>query len=188
MANNGPVIPGQQQYGFQSIAQLRDNLKNSLPSYMNPSNVGNINQVAWFFYEQVNFDFGVNPTLTPATRQTQSFQVSQEAALLMMAVSRTYSSYTTAGDLGPWQIDFRDRQSSRQFNDLPIPIQTIATKGNYSVLPTPMLLMPNAFFDVTMTTFATAQATVGTSSHQFSFFGYRVRVEDANQVLGTIFG
>jgi len=187
MANN-PVIPSQQQYGFQSVQSLRDNLKNSLPSYMNPSNVGNINQVAWFFYEQVNFDFGTNPTLTPATRQTQSFQVSQEAALLLMSVSRTFSTYSTSAGLGPWLVEFRDRQSSRQFNDLPVPLQMIGTKSNPSILPTPMLLMPNAFFDVTMTTFATSQATVGESKHQLSFFGYRVRIEDADQVLGTIFG
>jgi len=170
------------------IRGLKKRLRHILPSYLIPSNVGGINEVSWPFYEQVDFDFGANPTVTPATRQTQSFQVSQEAALLLMGISRSYDAVTTAGNAGPWLIDFRDRQSARQFNDKPVPIQVFGTKGNISPLPTPMLIMPNAFFEVTMSTYATSQVLVGSSHHQFSFFGYRIRVEDADKVMSTIFG
>lgn len=181
------ILESQSQYGFTDVQKLRKELDNTLPDYMSPSNVGHLDDVAWFFYEQVNFDFGANPTLTAATRQTQSFQVTQEAGFLVMAVARTNSAYATSGELGPWLVEFRDRQSSRQFNDRPVPIQMIGTKSCPTILPTPMLLLPNAFFDVTMSTFATAQVTVGSSRHQFSFFGYRIRVNDSAKVLSTIF-
>jgi hypothetical protein len=157
-----------------------------------PGNVGGLNTVVWPFWFEMDFDFGVNPLIqagTAASQQKQSYQVTQEAAFLLMAICRNANSETTSGDLGPWQIDFKDRQSSRQFNDTPIPIQMIGTKSLPTVLPTPMLLMPNAFFDSVMTTWqTTAQATVGSGKHQFTFFGYRVRIQDAQAVMDSVFG
>lgn len=182
------ILNKQIQYGLTDVKNLKQELDRTLPDYMSPSNVGNINKVAWFFYEQVNFDFGLNPALNTGTRQTQSFQVTQEAGFLIMAISHNSPTYDTAGLLGPWQVEMRDRQSSRQFNDNPVPLQMFGRNSCPSILPTPMLLMPNAFFDVTMSTFATAQTAVGSGKHQFSFFGYRIRVEDSAAVLSTIFG
>jgi hypothetical protein len=183
-------LNSQGQYGGGCVQNLKQTLQNSLPGYMMPSNIGDISEVAWFFFEQMTFDFGTNPTWSPSTNQRQSFQVTQESGFLLMAVSRSYNSYTTAGALAPLQVEFRDRQSSRQFNDNPIPLQMIGTKANPTILPTPMFLLPNAFFDGTITSFAQAsgQPTTGTSRHQLSFFGFRMRVEDADQVLSTIFG
>lgn len=175
------------QYGMPNIKSLQSSLQSALPSYMNPSNIGDINKVSWFFWENMTFDFGANPVLTPATRQTQNFQVSQEGAFLIMAITRNYNSYTTAGNLGPWMLQLSDRQSARQFMNAPIPIQMIGTLGNPLIFPTPMLLLPNAFLDGVMSTTATNQATEGASQHTFSFFGYRIRVQDAEAVLGTIF-
>lgn len=173
------------------VASLKSNLSQVIPPYMMPGNVGGYNKVTWPFWFQVNFDFGTNPTWSSASRQTQSFQVTQEAALLLMAISRKSYGYDTASELSPTQVEIRDRQSSRQFNDRPIPMQMIGKKSRPSVLPTPMLVMPNAFIDVTMSSWLTSgisQATVGKGKFQLSFFGYRVRVEDADKVLSTIFG
>lgn len=183
------ALVAQDQYNGASVQDLKTTLQNSLPSYLMPSNIGDLSEVAWFFWYQMNFDFGTNPTLSPSTRQQQSFQVTQEAGFLLMAVSWTYNSYSTAGALGPWQIEFRDRQSSRQFNDNPIPVQMIGTRSRPMILPTPLFLLPNAFFDGVMSTFQNgSQTTEGTSQHQFSFFGFRVRVENADQILSTILG
>lgn len=170
-------------------ATLKEHLKKYLPEHMVPGNVGGYNKVTWPFWQQVNFDFGTNPTWSPSSKLTSSFQVTQEAAFLLMAVSRKTYSYSTAGELAPVQIEIRDRQSSRQFNDRPIPMQMIGKKSLPSILPTPMLIMPNAFIDVIMTSWITgSQPTVGNGKFQFSFFGYRVRVEDADKVLSTVFG
>jgi hypothetical protein len=175
---------------YNQTAALRQQMADSLPDYMMPGNVGQINQVTWTFYFNLTFDFGANPTWSPATTQTQSFQVDQEACFLMMGITRSSSAYNTAGELAPLQIEMKDRQSSRVFDNSPIPIQAYGTQANLTVLPTPFLLMPNAFFDVTMTTFqAGTQTTISATSQQhLSFFGYRMRVQDAQAVLSTIFG
>jgi hypothetical protein len=139
------------------------------------------------YWYQVDFDFGVNPALTAATRQTQSFQITQDAGFLLTTISWDAEDYTTASRLGPYVVEFRDRQSSRLFNNAPIPVQHIGTRSNPTKLIVPMLMMPAAFFDVTMSTFALAQATVGTGKHQFSFGGMRVKVADFDKILGTMF-
>lgn len=169
---------------------LRASLSEFLPPHLMPRNVGSYNSVAWPFYFQVDFDFGTNPVIDANTRLTRSFQVTQEGALLLLQISRTSDAYSDAGDLGPWTVEFRDRQSSRQFNDRPVPLQMIGTKARPSDLPTPMLLMPNAFFDVTMGTWLASpdtQAVVGDARHQLSFHGLRIRVEDYEKVLSSVF-
>lgn len=169
---------------------LARNLRGALPEHLVPMNVGGYNTVAWPFWFQVDFNFGTNPTLTATTTQTQSYQVTQEAAVILLGISRFSDAYSGAGDLGPWTMTIRDRQSSRQFNDRPIPLQMIGTQARPTRLPTGLLLMPNAFMDVTMATWLTgalSMTTVGEARHQFSFFGLRVRVEDAEKVLSSVF-
>ncbi len=171
------------------VATLKSHLQSVIPPYMMPGNVGGYNKVTWPFWFQANFDFGTNPTWSSSSRQTQSFQVTQEAALLLMAISRKGYTYGTSSDLAPVQLEIRDRQSSRQFNDRPIPIQMIGKKSRPTILPTPLLVMPNAFIDLTMSSWVpVSQATTGSGKFQFSFFGYRVRVEDADKVMSSIFG
>jgi hypothetical protein len=176
---------GAQEGNVSALLQLMG----TLPPHMRPGNVGSYNKVTWPYWNQVNFDFGVNPTWTAATKQTQSFQVSQEAAFILMSITRKAYTYSTASELAPLQLEIRDRQSSRQLNDRPIPLQMIGKRSRPTILPTPMLIMPNAFIDLTLTSWITgSQATVGNGKHQISFFGYRVRVEDADKVLSSIFG
>jgi len=171
------------------IKGLREQLASKLPSFLMPGNVGGYNKVVWPFWTVVNFDFGTNPTYGPGTRQEQRFRVSQDGAFLLQAITRNSFSYDTAGELAPLQVRFIDRQSTRQLNDLPIPIQGIGHKSRPAILPTPYLLMPSALFEVEMTSWLpAAQLTTGNGRHQFLFFGYRVRVEDFENVLSTVVG
>jgi hypothetical protein len=168
---------------------LREKLASFLPPYMVPGNVGHINQVTWPFWETVKFNFGANPTWSSSTKQVQSFQVTQEAAWLVTAISRKSYSYDTAGELAPLQLIITDRQSSRQFNDRPIPLQIIGKRSRSTILPTPLLFMPNAFIDITMTSWVTnTMTTTGQGSHDITLFGYRIRVGDEKAVLSTVFG
>ena len=172
---------------------LRGALQEYLPPHLMPGNVGGINCVTWPFWFQVDFDFGLNPSIIGGniTQQTQNFQVTQEAALLLLGVSRTANAYNTGGHLGPWNLTIRDNQSSRQFNDTPIPIQMLSTaSGRPTKLPVAMLMMPNAIVSCVMNNWlpaGTIQAGVGSGVHQFSFFGYRIRIEDTEKVLGSVF-
>lgn len=176
-----------EQYGLQNIGQFRKNLKSSLPAYMIPSNVGGLNEVSWPFWYKMEFDLGAVATFNSSIRQTQSFQVTQEAAFLLMSIVRTQGNPFVSNS-APVQIDLIDRQSSRRFNSAPVPVQMIGIKSNPTILPTPMLIMPNAFFEGTISSIATASTYGFNWAMNFDFFGYRVRVEDADKVLSTIFG
>lgn len=168
---------------------LLEQLKQIVPAHLLPGNVGDIDKVTWQFFYPITFDFGLNPTYTTGTKQVQNFQVSNEAAFLLMAIGRKAWDNTNASDLAPLQIEIRDRQSSRQFNDRPIPLQMIGKKSRRTVIPTPMLIAPNAFIDVTMTSFVTADMpTTGIGKHELYFFGYRIRGEDMNKLYANIFG
>ena len=168
---------------------LKQHLTRILPAGMVPGNVGHMNEVMWPFFHVVTIDFGLNPTYSNSTRQAQSFQVTQEACLLLSKITRKSYSYDAAGELAPLQVTLRDRQSSRQLNDRPIPLQMFGRKSCPSILPTPYLIMPNGFFEVELTSWITgSQATTGSGKHDFVFEGYRIRIEDQDKVLSTIFG
>lgn len=171
---------------------LRQSMGSYIPPHLMPGNVGPLNSVLWPYWFPVDFDFGADFTIVGGqTSQVQNFRVDQEAAILLVGVARQADSYTTAGHLGPWQLTIRDNQSSRQFNDSPIPIQMISyAAGQPTRLPTAMLLMPNATIACTLSTFlplGVNQPTTGSSHQQFSFFGYRVRIEDTEKVMGSVF-
>lgn len=172
----------------ENTMNLMDTVK-ILPARMQPGNVGDIDKVTWPFWFSAVFDNGINPNYGPATRLVRNFQVSNEAAFLLNAIGRKAWDNTVAGDLAPLQIELRDRQSSRQFNDRPIPIQCIGKKSRKTELPAPMLIAPNAFFEVTMTSWLLAATpAVGNGKHEFYFFGYRIRAEDMKKTYSTIFG
>lgn len=174
-----------------NAGNLEQNISKFVPKQLMPTNVGHLNKVSWPFWYTMEFDFGTDPALTINTTQTQSFQVSQEAAFIFTHLYRFADEYSGSGDLGPWTIEFRDRQSSRFFNNAPIPIQMIGSKSLPAWLPTPMIILPNAFMEGTMSTHLEAgvtQATVGSGKHKFTFAGFRVRVEDAHKVLSSVFG
>jgi hypothetical protein len=172
---------------------LKKSLGEFLPDHLVPGNVGAFTSVVWPFWFPVDFEFGTDPSLIGGnvTSQIQNFQVSQDGAVILIGVSRQADSYTTSGHLGPYTVEIKDNQSSRQFNDKPIPIQMISSgKGRPTKLPLAMLLMPNAMIEVKMSTWlpqGTTQATLGSGHHQFAFFGYRVRIEDAEKVLSSVF-
>jgi hypothetical protein len=168
---------------------LRQQLASKLPSFLMPGNIGGYNKVCWPFWTIMTFDFGLAPTYGPNTLQTQQFRVSQDGAFLLQAITRNSHTYTTAGELSALQIRLVDRQSTRQLNDQNIPLQAIGHKSKPSIMPMPYLLMPSALFEVTMTSWLpVAQVTAGSGKHELIFFGYRVRVEDFENVLSTVTG
>lgn len=174
-----------------NVKNLKNSLFGALPNHMMPGNVGGINEVTWPFLFQVNIDMGTNPSIIDSTFARGFFQVDQEAALLLMAVSRAHETDETgqsATILAPLQVEFIDRQSSRRFNNAPMPLQMIGQNSCPSILPTPMYVQPNAFLDVVVNGIpTTAQDFNGSGEFQLSFFGYRIRTDDAGKVLSTIF-
>lgn len=180
------------QFQYNNIKQFRSELSGALAPHMMPSNIGALNEVAWPFFFQASVDFGTDPSISSSNIKSGFFQVDQEAAFLIMSISVMHlvnAANQTATRLAPLKVDFIDRQSSRRFNSNPVTVQTIGDNSNPLVFPTPMLVMPNAYFDIQVSGInETPQAKTGSGLMQFSFFGYRTRIENAQKVLSTIFG
>lgn len=170
---------------------LEKELLRKLPSALVPGNVGNFFDVAWPFDYTVSFDFGLDPLWDKNTQQVQSFQVTQEAAFIIGSITRKCYSGGAAGEYAPLQLMIRDRQSTRQSMDVSVPIQAIAKKQPATNWEVPLIMLPNAFIDFTLTSFLTGaqqQQATGSSIINFTMTGYRTRTSDIGQVLSTIFG
>lgn len=180
------------QVGFgEGPEDLKVSLARLLPPHLVPGNVGDVSTVAWpFYYPPMEFNFGTDPTLTSTTRQTQSFQVTQEAGFLATHLYCNFDDYANSGGLGPYQLEIRDNQSTRQFNDRPIPLQMIGSNSRPSKLVTPFLILPNASINFIVTTWipdGESLATLGESRFQIAVGGIRVRIDNAKAVLSTVF-
>jgi hypothetical protein len=190
MARNH-VLNQPRTFPANSVKNLRDSFLGNLPNHMVPGNVGGINEVTWPFYFQANFDLGDDPTINDHTFIRSSFQVDQEAALLLMSIDRSHSTNAagqSATILAPLQVDIIDRQSSRRFSNAPIPLQMFGSNSCPSILPTPMYIQPNGFIDFVVNGIPVSDQNVtGSGKFQLSCFGYRIRIEDAGKVLSTIF-
>lgn len=185
------TLSSQEQFSRNTVKDFQEGMKANLAPHMLPANVGGLNEVAWPFFFQVNLDFGQDPQLSNMLRVKSFFQVDQEAAFLMMSVSVAYgkdANNDSALETAPVQIEFIDRQSSRRFNNAPIPLQMIGTNSNPMIMPTPMYIPPNAVIDVEASGMQVVpNQYVGSGKVQISFFGYRTRIENAQNILSTIF-
>jgi hypothetical protein len=167
---------------------LRANIDKIIPKHLSPKNIGNYHEVMWPFWYNFEFDFGIDPTYTSLTRQVQSIQISQESAFLLTTISRAHEDRSSAGQNAPLQMTLRDNQSSRQFNDKPIPLQMIGTTGDLTHIETPLFIRPNASLSIEMTSWLPGDfATTGVGKHEIMIHGFRIRSEDASKVLASIF-
>ena len=188
-------IPQPSQFQFNNIKQFRANMGEFLPQYMMPVNVGGINEIAWPFFFQIPFDATlILPNLSQTSILKGSFQIDQEAAFVLMSITRSHDTDAAGNSAtldAPIQVDLIDRQSSRRFQTGPVPIQQFGFNSNPAILPTGMLLYPNAFLDVNVTGVPLVPqdwSQAGSPTFALSFFGYRTRIENADKVLSTIFG
>ncbi len=165
-----------------------DNLVSILPKNLVPANVGNVNDVMYPFFYRTIHDFGTDPTFTSNTVNNQTFNISQDAAFILTSIYRCYEDVSDVGKGAPLEMTIRDLQSSRQFNDSPIPIQAIGFKGHATYLPTPFYMSPNASVQIELSSFVpNDQAETGEGRQIFVFQGYRIRTGDIGKVLSTIF-
>lgn len=190
-------MPQPSQFQTGNIKQLKSNLEGFLPQYMMPANIGGLNDVAWPFWFNMNFDATtILPVLSENSTIRQSFQVDQEACFILMSIARSHdtdSSNLSATEDAPLQVDIIDRQSSRRFETGRTPLQQFGYNANPSILPTGMLILPNAFLDCVVSGIPPAGSpqdwsAQGSPTFQLTFFGYRTRIEEAGKVLSTIFG
>lgn len=184
----------QDQLMTDDARDLERNLFASLGP-MAPGNVGEINRVIWPFWFSTEMNgegISQNESL-----QTQ-FSVTLEASFIVMAIAKTV--YQT--NVTPWNyldpnadgllgrapgltFTLRDSSSSRQFfGKEPIALGHIGNPRFPTMLPRPMLLLPNQMMEIQFQ-----------NSHPqndylpvLTFFGYRLRLENAQQILSTVSG
>lgn len=169
---------------------LEEHLSSILPPELIPSNVGDINQVQWGFFYEVDFNFGDDPTWTNNVYQKKSFKVSSEAAFLITRIYRDQDDAGTSGYEAPLTLTIRDLQSSRQFMDKGIPLQSIPSKGYFYELPVPFLLYPAASAELELKCWlpnGISVETTGASKQSFTLYGAKVRVQNPDAVLKAMF-
>jgi hypothetical protein len=174
--------------------ELEKNLLNAKLGNLMPGNVGDINKIVWPFW----FTFNA-PVLTPGTSSTATFSVSQEAAFIWMSFTKvvfkrtgtapnwTYtaidpSDETAAGDADGLKVIFRDSQSSRTFQRNPMPLDAYGSPEFPTVLTTPLMFLPNSTVEAQ---YSNTDAT-NTYVPWITFFGYRVRIENAQDILSLV--
>ena len=186
-----------QYNAFKSIPtiakdELRSNFEKVLPPHLVPSNVGNLSAVKWPFTYEFLFDFqnsSGNVVLEPNKVFSSKFQVSNESAFCITSIYRTFPTDNASGFEIPMTISFKDTQSSRQFNDEPIPFQAIGYQSNPTKFDVPKLILPNATFTAECKTWLKAPLDLGAVSGKHSIIcqGFRIRLSDINSVFKAIF-
>lgn len=179
-----------------SARSLSNHMNRSLPPAMRPGNVGAINRVIWpFWFTSTAVELAPNTSLQGFTT------VTQEAAFVMMAITKTvykrtgvagaysYTFVDSLDEMAAGQVDgltftLRDSSSTRTFHNKPLEIDQIGGGEFPSVLPTPILFLPNSTIETTYNNDHPTDVFVP----YLTFFGYRVRIEDAQNILSTVTG
>jgi hypothetical protein len=94
---------------------------------------------------------------------------------------------TDDGDADGLSIQIRDAQSKRQFVDEALDINHIGNSRFPWVLPTPQLLLPRSTIEIT---FMNDDPTEEPKTYvpYITFFGYRTRIEGAQNILSPVYG
>lgn len=172
--------------------ELKQNLDKALPVGLKAGNVGSINRIIWPFW----FSFTA-PQLAPNVTSQGFTTITQEAAFVWMAYSKavfTYSggNYTyvdpeqagASGSTDGLKFSIRDAQSTRNLHNLPVDMDMVGHPQYPSVLPTPMMFLPNSTIEITYTN----ENPSVTYVPFITLFGYRIRIEDAQNLLSTVVG
>ena len=169
---------------------LEKHLNDLLPPELIPSNVGDINQVQWGFFYEVDFDLGNDPVFNSTINVRKSFKVTNESAFLITRIYRDCDDAGIAGLEAPLTLILRDLQSSRQFMDRGIPLQSIPSKGYFYELPIPFLLYPAASAELELKCWLPTGVSIpasGAGTQNFTLYGARVRIQRPEAVLKAMF-
>lgn len=165
-----------------------------LPGMLQPGNVGDLNRVIWPFW----FTFTPAPELAPGESLGANFAVTQEAAFVVMAITKTVHKVTAgpvytyvdpddesiAGQNPGLSFYIRDAQSSRVFMQTTVQLDHLGAPRFPTVLAQPMLFLPNSVVEAG---YSNAHPT-DTYVPFVTMFGYRLRIEDAENIRSLVTG
>jgi hypothetical protein len=179
-----------------SAQEVSGNLQTLLPNDLVPGNVGDINKVIWPFFFRTN----LQSPLVPAQTFTTTFSVTQEASFIWMSFTKAIYNVTDAGlPTEKWQyIDdndpanagllqgltftVSDAQSTRDFMNTPVDLSQVGLARFPFKFPRPVMFLPNANVQINFT-----NGTGLTLVPFITAFGYRLRVENAQDILSLVY-
>jgi len=186
--------------------ELQDKFSHGILSGIQPGNIGDINRVIWPFAFQFQTANGVVQDIEPGQSQTLSFSVTQEAGFLMRTIS--HSTFRRLGAVAPYFYEYVDPyyfdESSNSPNGLSFSLQDAVSTRQYTgslngrtneeismlgnanypfVYPSTVFLLPNQTMLLNLTNNSPISETYRTF---VTVWGYRIRVEDAQQILSTV--
>lgn len=193
---NAPQAGG----GGNAGRELQQKFSRGILDGIQPGNIGDINRVIWWFAFQFQSQNGSVIDIAPGQSQTLSFTVTQEAGFLLREISQ--ATFRLNGGIyeyvDPFYFDeavnspnglrytLQDAVSSRVFTGSlqGRSNQDIAMLGNANfpkVFPSTVFLLPNQTMLLNLTNSGTETYRTFVTAK-----GYRIRVEDAQQILSTV--
>ncbi len=186
----------QGQVPNNSAQNLQWNLSNALGPQLTPGNIGDINSVIWPFYFTTDIP---SAPIEPGQSFLTGFSVTQEAAFIFMSFTKTV--YLVEGDApdeswtylppAPFAASapglvftLRDGSSSRQLYNTPTNLDHYGSPRFPTKFPRPVMLLPNQVMQIAFTNTHSSNRYVPF----ITAFGYRIRIDQAQQLLSLVYG
>jgi hypothetical protein len=181
--------------GLQATSGARTMSENmqQIEGRVKPGNIGAINRVIWPFW----FTFTA-PQLGPNVSSSGFTTITQEAGFVWMSYTKSVFKRTAGpvytyvdpdavgltGQSDGLKFSVRDSSSSRQFHNNPLELDMVGHPEYPSVLETPIMFLPNSTIEIAYTN----QHASNTYVPFVTLFGYRIRVEDAENIMSLVSG
>lgn len=178
----------------QAVAAMKAD-KQFMNSQYAPGNVGDLSNVLWPFY----FTFPASE-LAPGTTTQTTITITREAPFILMSFTKaiflktsvmppeyTYidpDDESSGGSAPGLTFTLMDSVSKRQFTDRPIEIDHVGHPRFPLVLPTPQFILPNGNMQILWANANNADTYVP----WMTAFGYRIRYQEAQEILSTVMG
>lgn len=170
-----------------NVAKLEEKVA-SMTSEIVPAGIKDINKIIWPYTMSTGF-MQTSPTVAYANK---NLLVNQEAGFVVTKVIHQVFEKMGAGNYR-WVdlrnenvedlfINFSDPQSGRYFAQEPFSINHIGDGQFFTKMFGRPLILPNSAMNAEVTT----KSGTKTYFTNISFVGYRVRIEDAQDILGLV--
>lgn len=173
----------------KNIDKLEMEMKNKVPD-VTASGIRDVNKVIWPFLFSSGF-LETSPTIQFAEK---NITVTQEAGFVILGMIKQVFKKNGTGDytwinvrenasqIKDLYMTLSDPQSGRNFHRDPISVENIGD----SLFPTKFLARPLILPNSSINVKVYSQSTSENYFTNISFFGYRVRIEDAQEMLGLV--
>lgn len=170
-----------------NVSKLEEQVS-GMTSEIVPAGIKDINKIIWPYTMSTGF-MQTSPAISYANK---NLLVNQEAGFVVTKIIHQVFEKMSAGvyrwvdlrneNAEDLYINFSDPQSGRYFAQEPFSINHIGDGQFFTKMLGRPLILPNSAINAEVTT----KSTTKTYFTNISFVGYRVRIEDATDILGLV--